>query len=163
MAITFNPCDTLSWRYFISMAPQMSQKFQTSKYETCFRIPLHISNFTKMFIKNLHTPHGEKKILWTKTSSNITKQHHCNSRKYPWQRKFLDIQAQNFINKHSTQQAKFMELYIHPKHLFSSSFRIVNSYTRQLPAKKNRKKSKKKQIKIFKKAKKKPNTGYKDS
>ena len=41
-----------------------------------------------------------------------------------------------------------------PQHLFSSSFRIVNSYTRQLPAK-NRKKQKKKQIKIFKKAKKK--------
>ena len=49
-----------------------------------------------------------------------------------------------------------------PQHLFSSSFRIVNSYTRQLPAKKTVK-SKKKQIKIFKKAKKKPNTGYKDS
>ena len=87
--------------------------------------------------------------------------------KHPWQRNnFLDIQAQNFINKpRALLQAKFMELYIHPNNFFSSSFRIVNSYTRQLPAKKNRKKKKqkKKQIKIFKKQKKKPNTGYKDS
>ena len=42
-----------------------------------------------------------------------------------------------------------------PQHLFSSSFRIVNSYTRQLPAKKPVKKAKKKQIKIFKKKQKK--------
>ena len=111
------------------------------------------------FYKNVHqkpshTP-WRKKILWTKTSSHITKQHHCNSRKYPWQRKISRYPSTKFHKQANTQQAKFMELYIHPKHLFSSSFRIVNSYTRQLPAKKNPKKSKKKQIKIFKKAKKK--------
>jgi len=82
---------------------------------------------------------------------------------HPWQEKhFLDIQAQNFINKQTHTASKIYGTVHTPQHLFSSSFRIVNSYTRQLPAKKNRKKQKKNRLKFSKKAKK-PNTGYKDS
>jgi len=63
--------------------------------------------------------------------------------KHPWQRNnFLDIQAQNFLNKQTHTASEIYGTVHTPQHLFSSSFRIVNSYTRQLPAK-NRKKQKK--------------------
>ena len=137
MAITFNPCNTLSWRYFISMAPQMSQKFQTSKYETCFRIPLHISNFTKMFIKNLHTPHGEKKFSEQKLlqilQNNIIVIHANTHGK----EKFLDIQAQNFINKQTHSKRNLWNCTYTPNtfflHLSELSTAIQDNYPQKNP------------------------------
>ena len=50
--------------FYFQDTPTNDIKFQTSKYEICFRIPLHISNLTKCSSKPFtHPIHGEKKIL----------------------------------------------------------------------------------------------------
>ena len=112
---------------------------------------LYISqNFTKCSSKPFtYTIHGDKfseqYLLQILQNNTIVIKH-------PWQRNnFLDIQAQNFINKQTHIVSEIYGTVHTPQHLFSSSFRIVNSYTRQLPAKKTVK-SKQKRIKIFKKA-----------
>jgi len=125
---------------------------------------LYISqNFTKCSSKPFtYTIHGDKfseQYLLQILQNNII------VIKHPWQRNnFLDIQAQNFINKpRALLQAKFMELYIHPNifflHLSELSTAIQDNYPQKTvkSKKKNRLKFSKKQ------KKKKPNTGYKDS
>ena len=115
--------------------PTNDIKFQTSKYEICFRIPLHTSNFTKCSSKPFtYSTHGDK---FSEQNLLQILQNNTIVIKHPWQQNnFLDIRAQNFINKQTHTASEIYGTVHTPQHLFSSSFRIVNSYTRQLPAKK---------------------------
>jgi hypothetical protein len=116
-----------------------------------------------MFIKNLHTPHGEKKFSEQKLlhilQNNIIVIHANTHGK----EKFLDIQAQNFINKQTHSKRNLWNCTYTPNTFFLHLSELSTAIQDNYPQKKKPKKSKKKQIKIFKKAKKKPNTGYKDS
>ena len=120
-----------------------------------FPDPFTYFKFYKMFIKNLHThpmakKFSEQKLLHILQNNTIVI--HANTH---GKEKFLDIQAQNFINKQTHSKRNLWNCTYTPNTFFLHLSELSTAIQDNYPQKKTRKKAKKNRLKFSKKQKKK--------